>query len=302
MFKTTPPGCQHLAGLCHAVLYAAITRRLQDAVLDVGFDTLDRGAGRLNRRLGPDDIRLGATDCCLSCSYLGFGQTERRFGALKSRLILIQLLNRSRATAREFLGTRYLLLRRAELRPALSDRSLRGILFGLALRNLTVGDLYTDDRPLQLSLGFAKLRLQHGRIHPGQHLPGANEVAFVEMDFLDPTSGLRSNVDFHRFNPAVACGNPLGQSRRLKRLPGPSDNADDDASNHEPQEPSPVLICHCPPVFPSNFNPTRFGAVTVAKKNDHTAINTSSLRVGRGATPSLGRLSMFHMGSEMLSP
>ena len=69
-------GGQHLAGLRDAVLHAAIARRFQRAVVDVGGDTFNGGLGRSDGCSGIDDQCLGGADRSFRRRELSLGRRD----------------------------------------------------------------------------------------------------------------------------------------------------------------------------------------------------------------------------------
>ena len=64
-------GGQHLAGLRHAVLHAAVAGGAQQAVVDVGLQAGDAGGGRLDGRLRLDHLGTPGLNGGLGRDHLG---------------------------------------------------------------------------------------------------------------------------------------------------------------------------------------------------------------------------------------
>jgi hypothetical protein len=58
-------------------------------------------------------------------------------------------------------------------------------------------------------LGFVALGLQREHLHAGQRLAGADEVALIDEDGIDPAAQLGGHVDLGGFDAAVAAGQSL---------------------------------------------------------------------------------------------
>jgi hypothetical protein len=127
-----------------------------------------------------------------------------------------------------------------ELGFALRDYGLRRCLLGFALGHLAPGGIDADERPLQLRFGLTVLRLEHCGVHPGQNLPGLDEVAFVHQDIPDPARYLGRDIDLHRLDPTVAAGNTLRQRLRFEPLPSEKASAHAEVAHGEPRNPNPA--------------------------------------------------------------
>ncbi|MND88109.1 hypothetical protein D3C80_801240 [compost metagenome] len=82
--------------------------------------------------------------------------------------------------------------------------------FGLALGDEAVGGIDGNFCAAKLRLRLTLAGFQLGGIHLGQNLTRLDEVAFANHQLLQPAGGLGGDVDFHRFDAAVAGGKTRG--------------------------------------------------------------------------------------------
>ena len=134
-----PPCAKDFSGLGDAVLYAAVFRRCQLTVVDVGADALNGGFHRDNLRFGADDLRFGCRDGGLSGGDLCLSGNDGGFGAANLRTIVIQFLYGGGIFLRQYLGA--------------GQAPFGGIQFGFTLHHAGIGGGHVAFAYSHLSFG-----------------------------------------------------------------------------------------------------------------------------------------------------
>ena len=95
------------------------------------------------------------------------------------------------------------------------------------------GRLDPDLRLPQVGLGFAELRVENGGVHPGEGLPGIDEIALAYQNRLDPPRGLGGDIDLDGLHAAIGRGEPFRCAGRPQQRPDHDDCDDDDDEDRE---------------------------------------------------------------------
>ena len=115
----------------------------------------------------------------------------------------------------------------------------------LSFREINVGARLVEAVTSLLDLSLRPLELR-GKIlcvHPGQHLPGFDHVAFVHEHLGDAAGELGVDIDLVRLDPAVAGGDASRQAALLQAPPiaagrGGGENCETEQCESAPSAPS----------------------------------------------------------------
>ena len=254
---------QHFPRLCHAVLHAAVARRLEQAVVDIRLEPGDAGLGRLDGRLRLDYLGTPGLDRRLRRNHLRACRGQRRLGALQGRPIVIELLLRQGIALDQRLGTGEALLRRCQLGLALRHHGLGSALLALALGHQRGRGELGVLRLAHLSLGLGQLRLEHLSIHPRDDFAGLDEVALVDLDLGDPPGKLGRHVHLGGLDASVAAGESLAQAGRSRYLPDQHAYAEQRRHDQGTAQPPFAFLFH---PFSSHVRPGRGDGAHAGKR------------------------------------
>ncbi len=219
MLRTVPPRGEHLARLRDAVLHAAVARRGEFAVDDIGIDPRGGGLRGHHHRARGDELRAGRVDRGRRGRDLRDGGVHRCLGAAHSRAVVVEFLHRRSPFARQRFRARELALRGVEFGFALPHERLGRGLVAHPLRDLGLDAGRVADRLLMPRARFVELRFEHGELHPRKRLARFHEVAFVDIDAVDAAGKLGRDVDFGRLDTAVAARERVARAVRVQSRP-----------------------------------------------------------------------------------
>ena len=241
MFSTTPPAGSTSPGSATRYCTRPSPRRSAARCRRCPPGCARWWPGRLDRCLRHRSTwELGRADRGLRGRRWASAAADRRLGALEVGAVVVELSGGTPCLSRASSSVRAKRVAPPRARHGVARPRPRRRFLGLPLRHQALGGLDADPRPVPAAPRPLSAAPRARRVHPGQNLPGSDEVALVHQDLFDPARYLGGDVDLRRLDAAIAAGETIRQPFRCEGPPGHEDGGSRDRDDRNPEQPHPA--------------------------------------------------------------